>query len=318
VALTLTQRFSLKRFTRGEPAYLREIELNHRRIFILPNKAGLSLAVVILLMLIASINYNNSLGFIFTFLLAAAAQTSTFYAYKNLSGLLISPTKSTPCFANDQLEINLHLIEPNQRERWQITASHLGQQQTFNLLADSQTLLSLPIKVNQRGWYKPETITFSTSFPFGLFKAWSPLLFKHAILVYPQAIDSGLNYQLDSKDQINGGIISAASGTDDFAGLKPYQTGQSYRHINWKAFAAEKGIYSNEFSAEQSADIYLDWLSCADLDPESKISQLCYWVLSCEKKGLSYGLRLPGVELTPNNGNNHQALCLKQLALYEY
>jgi len=93
VALTLAQRFSLKRFTRGEPAHLRQIELNHRRIFILPNKAGLSLAVVILLMLIASINYNNSLGFVFTFLLASAAQASTFYTYKNLSGLLISPTK---------------------------------------------------------------------------------------------------------------------------------------------------------------------------------------------------------------------------------
>jgi len=318
VALTLAQRFSLKRFTQGEPSQQRQVELNHRRIFILPNKAGISLALVILLMLIASINYNNSLGFIFTFLLAAAAQTSAFYTYKNLSGLLISPAQSGPCFVGGQFFLNINIAEKNHRPRWQLAINYLDKQQVSNLAANEKTTLSLPITVNQRGWYTLQTITFNTSFPFGIVNAWSPLIFDNPVLVYPQAIDSGISFQLKAKDQTHNGISSNELGTDDFSGLKPYQTGQSYRHINWKALAAEKGLYNNEFSAEQSTDVYLDWESCNGLDPESKISQLCYWVLNCEKDGLSYGLRLPNVELLPSKGANHQALCLKQLALYEY
>ncbi len=316
MALTLAQRLSFRRFTRGE-IVKQHVALNHRRIFILPNKAGLSLALVILLMLIASINYNNSLGFVFTFLLAAAAQASTFYSYKNLSGLHISLAKSVPCFAGEQASININVSEKNQRTRWQISAKHLKQQQSFNLAAAEQAVLCLTTPVKTRGWYQPETITFSCSFPFGIFRVWSPLRFQHDILVYPQPIDSGLTIQAAADDRVGKGQSASASGTDDFAGLKPYQAGQSYRHINWKALAAEKGLYSNVFSSEQSSDIHLDWQSCSDLTVENKISQLCFWVLSCEEKGQSYGLRLPGVELAPNKGRKHQADCLERLALYE-
>jgi len=201
VALTLAQRLSFQRFTRGEAASQHAI-LNHRRIFILPSKAGLSLALIILLMLIASINYNNSLGFVFTFLLAAVAQTSTFYSYKNLSGLHISLAKSPPCFAGDKASININIREKNQRMRWQISASHLNQQQSFNLAAAEQKILCLTVPVKTRGWYQPKTITFSCSFPFGIFRAWSPLRFEHAILVYPQAIDSGQTLQATTDDHV--------------------------------------------------------------------------------------------------------------------
>lgn len=88
MALALSKRLSLKRFLKGEGSQQSLVKLNHRRIFILPSKGGLCLAIVVLLMLIASINYNNSMGFVFTFLLAAAAQTSIFLALKTCLGLL--------------------------------------------------------------------------------------------------------------------------------------------------------------------------------------------------------------------------------------
>ena len=46
------------------------IELNRKRIYILPTRRGLVFAVFLLAMLLGSINYALSLGFVLTFLLA--------------------------------------------------------------------------------------------------------------------------------------------------------------------------------------------------------------------------------------------------------
>lgn len=134
MSLSLSQRLSIKRFTKGEPSQLAFIELNHRRIFILPSKGGLALGLVILLMLISSINYNNSMGFVFTFLLAAAAQASTLYSFKNLSGLSVSLAKSPACYSGFSSQINLRIHEPNLRERWTIHATHLAEQRFLILI----------------------------------------------------------------------------------------------------------------------------------------------------------------------------------------
>ena len=316
MSLSLSQRFSIKRFTKGEPANDTTIKLNHRRIFILPSKGGLAIALVILLMLVASINYNNSMGFAFTFLLAATAQASTFYSYKNLSGLRISIAKSPPCYAGSSGTMNLLIKEPDERERWAINAS-LDKNNTFNLRRGESLQISLTIQPTKHGWYYPKTITLASQFPFGFFRAWSPLRFKQALLVYPKASDTGLTLPVNLNNENNGIISSPQSGTDDFAGLIPYQTGHSYRHINWKALAAEKGFYTNQFNADQSATIMLDWKTCEHLPVESRLSQLCYWVNHCEDNGYIYGLQIPTADISPSHGQRHQHACLKALALYE-
>ena len=47
------------------------ILLAQRRIYILPTRQGLTFGIVLLLMLLGSINYALSLGFVLTFMLAA-------------------------------------------------------------------------------------------------------------------------------------------------------------------------------------------------------------------------------------------------------
>jgi uncharacterized protein (DUF58 family) len=256
------------------------------------------------------------MGFVFTFLLAAVAQASTFCSYKNLSGLTVSIAKTTACFAGSTSSLNISIKELDRRERWVINANHKQFSTIFDLNSDETKIISIPIRLDKRGWYTPKTITLSTQFPFGFFRAWSPLLFNQPILVYPKAVDTGLVIPNLNNEDGQGATSSQQKGADDFAGLKPYQQGQSYRHINWKALAAQKGLYSNEFNADQSADIWLSWASCTHLDNEQALSQLCFWVLACESSGEAYGLRLPHIELLPQRGPSHQHACLKELALY--
>jgi len=52
------------------------------------------------------------------------------------------------------------------------------------------------------------------------------------------------------------------------------------------------------------------------LDVETRLSQLCRWVLDAEQAGQRYGLRLPGTTLTPDHGPAHQQACLAALAAF--
>ena len=61
------------------------IVLAQRRIFILPSRYGLIYLVALLLMLTGSINYNLSLGFVLTFLLAALGVYSILHTFRNLA-----------------------------------------------------------------------------------------------------------------------------------------------------------------------------------------------------------------------------------------
>ncbi|MBV1952368.1 MAG: DUF58 domain-containing protein [Cycloclasticus sp.] len=318
MSLTLANRFALKRFFRGEPAKNLNLLLNHRRIFILPNKAGLALAVVILLMLIASINYSNSMGFVFTFLLASAAQVSTLFSFRNLSGLSISSMKCEPCFLG-QTSAALFTIEETQgRERWAITAKidqcivHIPHIKPY-----SHYQLSVPIVPKERGLSALNTLTLSSSFPFDIFRAWSPLRFNRQILTYPKP--KSFNQPLSIGQFLHNGdaLSSTQMGTDDFIGFSPYQHGHPLHLINWHALAKEKGLMVSQFSTQQQAETWVDWFNCSATNTESKLSELCQWVLDANTLSINYGLRLPQLDIKPSHGILHQQTCLKALAVFK-
>src|SRR5258708_30560516 len=75
------------------------IVLVQRRIFILPSRHGLIYVAALLVMLTGSVNYNLSMGFVLTFLLAALGVNSIVHTFRNLARLRISPGRVEPVFA---------------------------------------------------------------------------------------------------------------------------------------------------------------------------------------------------------------------------
>jgi uncharacterized protein (DUF58 family) len=315
---TTTSRLSYKRFFEGQLYQHNTVTLNHQRIYILPNKAGFAMLALILLMLVASINYNNSMGFVFTFLLASAVQVSTFYSYKNLSALEVKAVRSMPFHLGEKGSYNLAIKELEGRHRWSISIA--ASQVNYALgpiSAQENKVAHVPVRPKNRGWHNVGTITLSSTFPLGLFRTWAPLQFEQPVLIYPTPLSAEHDIPMVSKQSPDGVSNGQAPGVDEFSGLRAYQQGEHYRHINWKAWAAEKGLYVNQFSEQQTPEIWLDWFQCPVKQAEAKLSQLCQWVIDAEKLGLHYGLRIPGHELPPSNGLEHQHSCLKILALYD-
>jgi uncharacterized protein (DUF58 family) len=135
-------------------------------------------------------------------------------------------------------------------------------------------------------------------------------------LVYPRPDDGRL--PLPEPAGGRGEKRVAGGGSDDFAGLRAYQTGDSPRHIDWKAAARGQGLQTKVFSGRAAAELWLDWNQLPPgLDLESRLSRLTRWVLLADQDGLRYGLRLPGMELAPDTGEPHRLACLRELALYD-
>jgi uncharacterized protein (DUF58 family) len=105
------------------------------------------------------------------------------------------------------------------------------------------------------------------------------------------------------------------SGDDDFSGLRGYQHGDSPRRVDWKASAKEQGLLTKQFQGAENASLWLDWNLLPGRDAEQKISVLTRWALDAQVSGQPYGLRLPGREITPGYGEQHDHLCLEALAL---
>ena len=128
------------------------ISLDRQRIFILPTRHGLMFAVVLLLMLIGSINYSLSLGFVLTFLLGGMALVSILHTYRNLAQLTVNAGKTMPVFAGQQASFTLCLTSSSTAERYAVGVMLEKQHPQFvDIPAGESVTTSLARHAQQRG-----------------------------------------------------------------------------------------------------------------------------------------------------------------------
>ena len=149
------------------------VTLTQRRIFILPTRHGIALALLLVLMLLGDINYNLSLGYVLTFLLAMMAVMSMLHAFRNLAQLEIRAGKVDAVFSDETARFLLHFRNRSGLPRYRLGLHDKnGHKVSFDVPAqqDSEIIFSLP--ATQRGWLALGQLTLSTEFPLGLFYAW--------------------------------------------------------------------------------------------------------------------------------------------------
>src|SRR5262249_17382656 len=83
--------------------------LSQRRVYILPTRHGVSFGVALILMLIGSRNYNLSVAYVLTFLLAGLGIVSILHPFRNLVHLYVSGGRASPVFAGDVARFQLVL-----------------------------------------------------------------------------------------------------------------------------------------------------------------------------------------------------------------
>jgi uncharacterized protein (DUF58 family) len=293
------------------------IVLGHRRVYILPARLGLMFGATLLIMLIGSINYVLSLGFMLTFVLAGMGVAGMVHTVRNLARLAIVPGRVEPVFAGEAAQFRLHLENAAPWERPAVLLRHAPSeaQMVADVPAAGGIEVVLAIPAERRGWLPIGRLTLETRYPIGLFRAWSYIEPEMRALVYPRPELTPL--PAASPDASAGALQASARGTEDYSGLRDYSPADSPRHVAWKAVARGENMLTKQFSGHAAARLWLDWaLLPAGIDDETRLSRLAGWVLEAERRGLRYGLRLPGKEIEPGQGEAHRSACLSALALH--
>jgi uncharacterized protein (DUF58 family) len=84
--------------------------------------------------------------------------------------------------------------------------------------------------------------------------------------------------------------------------------------VAWKKVAATGELVSRETAGLASRSLWLDWAETGAAGTEPRLSRLAAWVLKADRDGVDCGLRLPGCELPPRQGDAHRRAALDLLA----
>lgn len=316
-SLPLAQRFDIRRFFQGEQPVPGPITLNHRRVFTLPNKRAMGLALLLLIQWLGSINYNINLGYILTFLLVAVALLGILHGFRNLSGLRIQPRRAKPVFAGEQASYEVFIANPTPLPRFAVWVKAKGAEPIrVDIGADEHAIAALGFRPERRGWFSPGTVTVYTEFPLGILYAWSPLRFTERVLVYPKPAKDSAPFPIGAGVGAHRPGQERQSGSEEFSGFQTYQAGDPLRHIHWKGVAKGQEPQVKRYAGEQTDDIALDLNEAPGGDLEARLSRLCRWVIDAEAAGLRYSLSLPGTRIATGAGDAHCRRCLEALAVY--
>ncbi len=292
------------------------IHLTRRRIYVLPTGAGLAWAVVLMVMLIASINYNLSLGYALVFLLFGVGLASVFHGFRNLNHLTIERISASPVFAGEPVVFQVSLRHATAQPRHALrlkTRATLSDE--FSTDAQGQQQVSVLLPSHARGWLTPGRLSIETRYPLGLARVWSVTVPNASCLIYPTPEDNPPT--LPGGNAQPGGRLSVSEGDDDFAGLRQHRDADPPRHVAWKVLARQDTMMTKQFSAAETGESRLDWRTLPDLNTEQRLSRLTAWALDAHRLGLRFSLYLPGRNIAVASGDAHLRACLQALACHD-
>jgi uncharacterized protein (DUF58 family) len=87
--------------------------------------------------------------------------------------------------------------------------------------------------------------------------------------------------------------------------------------VAWKQYAREQGLWTKQYGDPVDDRVWVDWGDYPGMDTEQRLSRMTWQICECAANGRVYGLRLPGVELAPDQGSAHRQAALRQLALFD-
>lgn len=304
-------RFALRR--QGRDA--RVTRLASRRIYILPTAVGFVFALTAFAMLLGSMNYNNNLSFVLTFMLAALGFVAMHQCQRNLVGLEVSFAGVEPVHAGRPVEFRFAVRNASRNRRYhlQLYAGSVVSE-IHDLAPGESRLFRLELPTGRRGILRLPRFGLRTTFPFELFRAWSWLHMDLEALVWPApAADAP---PPPAALTATGHRQHDARGEEDFAGLRRYAAGDSPRHMAWKAYARSGEMLSKLFAGADTSSQWFDFDAVPANDVEERLAILTRWVVDAERNLRDYGLRIGGREFPPAHGDGHRQPVLRELALF--
>jgi uncharacterized protein (DUF58 family) len=296
--------------------------LTQGNVYILPTRAGWMFAATLVVLLLASVNYQLNLGYVLTFLLAGSGIVSMHITHGTLRGLTLHLRPVAPAFAGSPAVLDIVMSSPSSA-RFGVGLRLLDAPASTlawtNVPAGGQSTAHVSFVPAVRGRHDVPTLSAETRFPLGLFRAWTVWRPLAQLLVYPRVeVDAPA---LPAARQATGGPTQARrSEGGEIEGVRAYRRGDPLKLIAWKkaAQALETGadLVSRDTSTSARQELWLDWSACGPIAAEERLSRLTAWTLAADRADADYGLLIPGLEIEPGDGEAQRTRCLEALALW--
>ncbi len=293
--------------------------LTQRNIYIVPTRAGFMFAMVLVVMLLATINYQLNLGYVLTFLLAGAGFVSMHLTHNTLRGLTLHLRPPQPGFAGQALPLEVVLTSPTRSQYGIGLGFEADADRRHDVFVDvpagGQASAHLAFVPPRRGLHDVPTLRAQTRYPFGLFRAWTVWRPAAQVLAWP-APERPVAPLPASPAAAGEAAQGKPSDSGEFEGVRAYRRGDALKRVVWKKAARTGELVSRDASSALRLELWLDWQLAQLPGTEARLARLAAWVLAAEAAGVAHGLRLPGVEIAPGSGSAQQRRSLDALALW--
>jgi len=296
--------------------------LTQGNVYILPTRAGWMFAMTLVVLLLASVNYQLNLGYVLTFLLAGSGIVSMHITHGTLRGLTLHLRPVAPAFAGSPAVLDIVMSSPSSA-RFGVGVRLLDAAPSTlawtNVPAGGQSTAHVSFVPASRGRHDVPTLSAETRFPLGLFRAWTVWRPLAQLLAYPR-IEIDAPALPAARPAAGGPTQARRSEGGEVEGVRAYRRGDPLKLIAWKkaAQALETGadLVSRDTSTSARLELWLDWTACGPIAAEERLSRLTAWTLAADRADADYGLLLPGLEIEPGDGDAQRTRCLEALALW--
>ena len=290
------------------------LTLEYQHIYVMPTRFGFWYGVLLALMAIGGLNFNNNMTLLLCFLLASIAMLTTLLAYRNLVGITLNGILANPVFSGENAHFRILLKNTEERHRFAIQAISEESVDCVDIEPQNTRRLRVAQQTWQRGWIEMEPFRIENRFPLGLFRAWTVVIPTARCLVYPKP--SPNPPPLPRTGRGDYGTAHKGEG-EHFHALREYQPGDPLRRIAWRASARHQKLFSREMESPSEEACELNWYLMGSGDTEEKLSVLTAWILRAERRQIPYSLEMPAAALPSDLGEDHRDACLEILALFK-
>ncbi|MCH8551359.1 MAG: DUF58 domain-containing protein [Natronospirillum sp.] len=305
---------TLERWIRSRTPPQREVSLGQRQIFIIPNRYGLGMLVLVVVLFVMGTNYQNNLVLALAFWLIALFVLSIHLTYLNLSGLTLHVGHSDSAFVGEPMQHTVHLHTRRPRYGLLVSGDEQPERMLDELPAGTQCPLQLRRTALIRGLQAAPRMRLETRFPFGWITAWTYWSPDQSGLAWPAPVDHGLD-RISADAEPLRPRTPQRTDPDALDDVRDYAAGDPLRRVLWRHYA-RRGVLVVKAPPRRSGDTrQLDIRQVAELPLERGLEQLTYWLLASENAAEDWSLRLHDSWLPPGQGATQKVQGLDALAL---
>ncbi|NOX50838.1 MAG: DUF58 domain-containing protein [Gammaproteobacteria bacterium] len=267
------------------------VTLSQSNIFIFPTRSGFVFGMLLLILVLGAINYQNSLVYGVAFLLGSMFTVTILYTFRNLSGLTIELAETKRGFVGEDVEFCVRIERPKGKGREGIQIGWPNEyKQWVEIFDDEASLVRLFVNAETRGWLRPGRMLVETYYPLGLLRAcWVDINARG--LVYPKPIFQDTPNLQSSKHRDDGVLIDPL-GSDDFVDIREYTQGDPIKNILWRAYAKTNSLVVKRYASYLEPRLWFSFDDCVG-GMEERLSRLVGLALQATQGEREFGLKQP-------------------------